>query len=159
MAISALIGLLLRMPTIKKSQFLMRRMDRNMSVAHLQMNLTLSPDICKDGPVDIVTIVHSAVSNLVDREAVRKGWGASKRPWFESRVVFILGGTMNTSLQRQVEDEASQFGDIVQADFIDSYRNMSYKNLFGLAWVATWCPQAKLVVKTDDDYFVDLYQA
>ena len=105
------------------------------------------------------------MSNLVDREAVRRGWGASKRPWFESRlvsvelvllcfgvclvstnrlsykcvppslklslqslpsitnfgpnrVVFILGGTMNTSLQRQVEDEASQFGDIVQVNDI-----------------------------------------
>ena len=35
-----------------------------------------------------------------------------------NRVVFILGGTMNTSLQRQVEDEASQFGDIVQVNDI-----------------------------------------
>ena len=78
-----------------------------------------------------------------------------------SRVAFILGGTLNVSLQKEVEDEAAQFGDIVQvsfcmemwkweqitannhqADFIDSYRNMSYKNLLGLAWLSSWCPQA-----------------
>ena len=35
-----------------------------------------------------------------------------------NRVVFFLGGTMNLSLQRQVEDEASQFGDIVQVNDI-----------------------------------------
>ena len=61
---------------------------------------------------------------------------------------------MNTSLQRQVEDEASQFGDIVQvndiADIVNcpvcqKKRGKKFKplNLFGLAWVASWCPQAK----------------
>ena len=84
-----------------------------------------------------------------------------------SRVAFILGGTLNVSLQKEVEDEAAQFGDIVQvsfcmemwkweqitannhqADFIDSYRNMSYKNLLGLAWLSSWCPQARYFLHT-----------
>ena len=34
-----------------------------------------------------------------------------------SRVAFILGGTLNVSLQKEVEDEAAQFGDIVQVSF------------------------------------------
>ena len=100
------------------------------------------------------------------------------------RVAFILGRSLNLSLQKGVEAEAAQFGDIVQveqildnwkssswmhldnisqfgdivlvpnfystsnrnivqADFIDSYRNMSYKNLLGLAWLSSWCPQAR----------------
>jgi len=158
-AISAIVGLLLKLSSLDtRPSPSMRRMETNLTLAHLSTHLTLSPDICGDEPLDVVTIVHSAVSNLADRQAVRSGWGSSKKPWFESRVAFILGRSLNLSLQKEVEGEAAQFGDIVQADFIDSYRNMSYKNLLGLAWLSSWCPQAKLVAKTDDDYFVDLYQ-
>ena len=42
-------------------------------------------------------------------------------------------------------------------DFLDTYRNLSYKNVFGKLWVSNFCEQADFVVKTDDDMFVDLY--
>ena len=35
-------------------------------------------------------------------------------------------------------------------------RNLSYKNVLGHYWVSTYCPAARLVVKLDDDFFVDL---
>ena len=108
--------------------------------------------------MDILTVVHSALGNMRAREAIRASWGASKEQvGLVSKVVFILGVGHNATLQQRVEDESYQHGDIVQADFIDEYRNMSYKNLLGLRWVSDYCPQAKLIVKTDDDYFVDIY--
>ena len=30
-------------------------------------------------------------------------------------------------------------------------RNLTYKNLMGKLWVASFCSQAELIVKTDDD--------
>ena len=54
-----------------------------------------------------------------------------------------------------MEQEAKDWADLVQvtdalhspplrqADFQDSYRNMTYKNLLGLAWLVSWCPQAR----------------
>ena len=71
--------------------------------------------------------------------------------------MFILGLGDNATHQAEVEDESLLNDDIVQADFRDAYRNMSYKNLLGLNWVSHICPQAKLIVKTDDDYFIDIY--
>ena len=31
------------------------------------------------------------------------------------------------------------------------FRNLTYKNLMGKLWVASFCSQAELIVKTDDD--------
>ena len=59
-----------------------------------------------------------------DGEAARTrgltpGKSSLEMPIFKktSRVAFILGGTLNVSLQKEVEDEAAQFGDIVQVSF------------------------------------------
>ena len=35
-------------------------------------------------------------------------------------------------------------------------RNLSYKAILGHHWISSFCPNADLVVKSDDDFFVDL---
>ena len=40
--------------------------------------------------------------------------------------------------------------------FQDTYRNLTLKTVMGLKWSAIFCPQAKFVMKTDDDIFVNL---
>ena len=54
--------------------------------------------------------------------------------------------------------ESEKFGDIVQGNFKDAYRNMTYKNVFGLLWASMFCEQAEFIVKSDDDMYVDLYE-
>ena len=60
--------------------------------------------------------------------------------------------------QKQLEEESSKYGDIIQGDFLDTYHNLSYKAVMGNLWVAEFCSQAEFVVKTDDDMYVDLYE-
>ena len=36
------------------------------------------------------------------------------------------------------------------------FRNLSYKAILGHHWISSYCPEADLVVKSDDDFFVDL---
>ena len=47
--------------------------------------------------------------------------------------------------------------DIVQGDFIDSYHNLTYKNVMGLLWATEYCSGAGVIVKTDDDMWLDLH--
>ena len=54
--------------------------------------------------------------------------------------------------------ENVQHADIVQGNFVDSYRNLSYKATMGNLWVSEFCEQAEFVVKTDDDMFIDLFE-
>ena len=49
--------------------------------------------------------------------------------------------------------------DLVQGNFLDTYYNLTYKSVMGHLWVSEFCRQAELVVKTDDDIYVDLYGA
>ena len=55
---------------------------------------------------------------------------------------------------RAIGKEAELFGDIVQANFIDTYGNLSLKTLVAFKWVSSHCRQAKVFFKTDDDMWI-----
>ena len=38
----------------------------------------------------------------------------------------------------------------------DTYHNLTLKTVMGLKWTSIFCPQARFVMKTDDDIFVNL---
>lgn len=59
--------------------------------------------------------------------------------------------------QPAIADESNRFQDIVQGNFIEAYRNLTYKHTMGLRWVATECAHAKFVVKVDDDTVLNVY--
>ena len=72
------------------------------------------------------------------------------------RLVFVMGLSENEIVNRFVEREASIYQDIVLGNFIDTYRNLTYKYLTGLRWVTHHCNTAPFVMKTDDDVFIDI---
>ena len=120
--------------------------------------IVFNPDIFHD-TVNVLTIVHSAIDNFEARKVIRETWGFQKSEFgINSKIVFVLGVRENASLQVLVEKEFLEHGDILQADFVDAYKNMSFKNLLGLAWMSQCCDTADIIVKTDDDYFIDIYE-
>ena len=72
--------------------------------------------------------------------------------------MFHTGSTLDENIQRSLEEESQEYGDLVQGDFLDNYYNLSYKAIMGNLWVAEFCSQAEFLVKTDDDMFVDMYE-
>ena len=72
--------------------------------------------------------------------------------------MFCTGSTFDENIQRSLEEESQEYGDLVQGDFLDNYYNLSYKAIMGNLWVAEFCSQAEFLVKTDDDMFVDMYE-
>ncbi|KAM4640592.1 beta-1,3-galactosyltransferase 2-like [Discoglossus pictus] len=64
---------------------------------------------------------------------------------------------MDTSVdQTAILNESLKCHDIIQKDFIDTYRNLTIKTIMGMEWVATYCPNASYVMKTDSDMFVNI---
>lgn len=51
-----------------------------------------------------------------------------------------------------------RYGDIVQEDFVDSYRNLTHKAIMALRWVSQNCQNAKLILKADDDIFINIFK-
>ncbi|KAF0040214.1 hypothetical protein F2P81_008449 [Scophthalmus maximus] len=71
--------------------------------------------------------------------------------------VFLLGRSADSVLNKMVEQESRVFHDIVVGNFIDSYHNLTLKTMMGIRWVATFCPPAQYIMKTDSDVIVNMH--
>lgn len=100
----------------------------------------------------IIILVHSAPDNFAKRTVIRETWG-SKDP--RSLLKFLIGAVNTSNLQDKIELENKVNEDIVQGNFEDAYRNMTYKHVAALKWFIYNCPDAQFLLKTDDDVFVN----
>lgn len=102
----------------------------------------------------IVVIIHSAPDNYQKRKVIRDTW-ASADP--RALFIFLIGAVnaTNSNLQDKLVLESRVHGDIVQGNFEDAYRNMTYKHVMALKWFVYKCPDAHYLLKTDDDVFVN----
>lgn len=98
-----------------------------------------------------IVLIHSAPRNWNKRNTIRETWGKEDS---RSRILFLLGAVNSTKLQHRLEQENKIFNDMVQGNFIDAYVNMTYKHVMALKWFTYYCPNAKYLLKTDDDVFV-----
>ena len=55
--------------------------------------------------------------------------------------MLYLGSTTEQSLLESIARENDKHHDILQGDFLDTYRNLSYKNVTGKLWVSQFCQQ------------------
>uniref|UniRef100_A0A131XUF2 Hexosyltransferase n=1 Tax=Ixodes ricinus TaxID=34613 RepID=A0A131XUF2_IXORI len=108
--------------------------------------------------VKLLLVVKSALSHRDRREAIRHSWGFEKR--FSDvpiRCVFVLGvNADDPATQDAVDSEYALHGDLVQADFVDSYYNNTIKMMQGFRWVVDYCSSAEFVLFVDDDYYVSV---
>eukprot|EP00058_Branchiostoma_floridae_P012193 XP_002597681.1 hypothetical protein BRAFLDRAFT_58514 [Branchiostoma floridae] len=103
-------------------------------------------------------MVTSAPRNNAQRDAIRRTWGNENNVnWTVIRTVFAVGLTPIASTQRLLEQESTTHKDIIQENFVDSYRNLTIKTVMCLKWASEFCPNAKFVLKTDDDTFVNIF--
>ncbi|XP_076460774.1 beta-1,3-galactosyltransferase 1-like [Babylonia areolata] len=137
-------------------------------------NFIINPvDVCSvsaesgaDSPFLVMLVLSSYLNDMArEREAIRATYGSVTRGrhWPKSRhlsapvrMVFVLGTPPTDKDRRLVQAESAQYGDLLVADFVDSYRNLTLKVLHGLHWVLRYCPQAKFILKADDDVFVNV---
>jgi len=96
----------------------------------------------------LIIYVHTAPEHLSRRQAVRSTWGNVTRWSTVSDPVtlrFMLGRPVNDRRrqQRALVNEQAEHGDLVQLDFVDSYRNMTLKAVGALQWLNEFCQNAR----------------
>lgn len=52
--------------------------------------------------------------------------------------------------------ESAKYGDIIQATFIDSYYNNTYKTMSGMRWLVEQCKNFRYAFFADDDMYVSV---
>lgn len=110
---------------------------------------------CKDVDLRLVYVIKSAPDNFDRRLAIRNSWGYERRFSDVSiRTIFILGSRDDPDQNKRIKAENDKFGDIVQADFYDTYFNNTIKTMMGFRWAVTYCPKSKFYMFVDDDFYV-----
>lgn len=134
-------------------------MKQKVPVNPHHFKFTLNPtNVCSNRPVFLLAYVHTAPDHYKRRAAIRDTWG--NRMNFKDidfRIVFLMGMPDKASVQEAVQLEYDMYGDIVQENFLDSYRNLTLKAIMGLRWISGHCNQARYVLKADDDIFVNIF--
>lgn len=119
------------------------------------------PDKCAESRTVpfLVLLIATEARQVEARNAIRQTWGnESVVPALRFIRLFLLGrnvGELGILQQRMLEAESQRHHDIIQQDFTDSYKNLTFKTLMGMNWVAHHCPRAGYVMKTDSDMFVN----
>ncbi|KAL4230566.1 hypothetical protein ACF0H5_010945 [Mactra antiquata] len=119
-----------------------------------------NPKVCSDEKqLSIIVVVHSSTTHFMRRSSIRETWANYKLYQGHSlRIVFLLGMPTKSTTQTLIEHESSLHNDIIQGNFLDSYRNLTHKGVLGLRWVTENCRHARFVLKVDDDVFVNVFK-
>ncbi|MGH0177797.1 UNVERIFIED_CONTAM: hypothetical protein FKN15_075897 [Acipenser sinensis] len=117
------------------------------------------PEKCS-GDVHLLMVVKSVIEQHDRREAVRKTWGKEQEiDGKKIQTLFLLGspsaGKDSKNLQKLVEYEDRIYRDILQWDFMDTFFNLTLKEVNFLKWFNIYCPRVQFIFKGDDDVFVN----
>ncbi|NXD80602.1 B3GL1 acetylgalactosaminyltransferase, partial [Halcyon senegalensis] len=121
---------------------------------------TLREDLkCNEINPFLVILVTSHPKDVRSRQAIRITW-ASQNFWWGHRILtlFLLGEDTereDNAAELSVEDESILYGDIIRQDFIDTYDNLTLKTIMAFRWVAEFCSNARFLMKTDADVFIN----
>lgn len=103
----------------------------------------------------VLVLITTAPDHEKHRTAVRQTWGH-----FSIRkdvvMAFMIGRTNNPTIQANIDRENELYGDVVQANFIDHYSNLTLKTVSMFEWAKTYCSESHFILKTDDDMFINM---
>lgn len=72
------------------------------------------------------------------------------------KIMFLVGRDGRENSDTLIRNESRTHGDIVQADFKESYHNLTRKMLIALRWTAMYCSEIDFFLKADEDVFVNV---
>ena len=121
--------------------------------------LIYNPDVCKSEGKDITLLyIYSEPSKLDNRNLIRRTYGNQVNfGCFNLRTVFVLGLPPGVKeVQHDILIEQKRHNDLVVGDFIENYRNLSWKGLTAFNFIQQSCKEAKFLIKSDDDTVIDV---
>lgn len=107
----------------------------------------------------LLILVHSHPAHKERRHAIRETWARIACDYNSAShvsLLFVLGISIRDKDNEKVKTEAKLYRDIIIGNFSDTYQTLSTKSLFSLHWATTYCAEAKFVLKTDDDVYLNI---
>lgn len=113
-------------------------------------------NLCNSSNKFIFTYAVVNVDDFHKRQIIRQTW-ANKTYFKNLTTAFIVGLSNETSINHQIKNEQEQFGDLIQGNFLDTYRNLSYKLLTVWKWADIYCSNAIYIARVQDDMFMNTF--
>ncbi|KAM3825414.1 beta-1,3-galactosyltransferase 9 [Vipera latastei] len=116
-----------------------------------------NPEACSKQEIFLLVLIFSNPENLSRRNAIRKTWAnVTDIQGYPTLVLFVLGEPSSTSAQMEVIKESNQEQDLIQGIFLDTPENQTLKIKRAVEWTVTYCPEARFILKVDQDMFANL---
>ena len=135
-----------------------RRLHRDSFQIHqgFKFNFPISNG-CQWG-AKLIIVVCSGFDNIFERHVIRNTWGSNEMlTQYLVMIRFLIGDQKEERpyMNVLINKENEIFQDIIQADFIDTYDNLTLKSIALVHWVKTYCGSAEYILKIDDDVYVN----
>jgi len=75
---------------------------------------------------------------------------------FAWETVFLVGKSQDDRINNLMLMESKQHNDVIIGDFLDTYRNLTYKTLLTIEYPNKHCPNAQYIMKTDEDCYINV---
>ncbi|XP_014798227.1 PREDICTED: beta-1,3-galactosyltransferase 4 [Calidris pugnax] len=135
-----------------------RERARKLDMDPLKANLSFavsSAATCSDKEIFLLILVCSSPENRTRREVIRQTWGNATDAGGSAVLTrFALGKPAAVTTQLEIDEESQKHRDIIQGSFIDSPETETQKVVMSVEWAVTFCPQARYILKADEDVFV-----
>lgn len=153
---------------VKSSHHLIRPMRTTGNVPFDQLldlpikfEFLLRPRAACDPTTQLIIFVHSKLDHFESRNEIRSTWGSIERQAsLRYRLVFLIGLQVNENrtIEQQIAVEHQFNDDLVRGNFMDTYRNLTYKHVMGYKWILYYCAKVNFVMKSDDDAFINIFE-
>ena len=126
------------------------------NISYVLYNPTLCNGVVNSG-LTWVFGIHSTPEQSDRRKLLRETW--ANVSLFRQNVfqTFFVMGRSTGAQQDSLQTEFDQYHDIVQGDFVDSFRNATLKSLLALHYVTHYCTTPKYFIKANDDTFINIF--
>ena len=112
--------------------------------------------ICEDSDLDFMVLIISAPENEEKRNVLRQTWLKQLNSRNRTDYAFFVGLSKYKEVQKAIEKENDNYGDIIQLEMTDSYYRLTLKTVALLHWTINFCPNADYILKVDDDVYVNV---
>uniref|UniRef100_A0A8D2L751 Hexosyltransferase n=1 Tax=Varanus komodoensis TaxID=61221 RepID=A0A8D2L751_VARKO len=139
-----------------------REQARKLDMSTLKANISRayvvsSSEACSDKEIFLLALIFTSPENSLRRSAIRGTWANLTHVRdYTVLALFLLGKPSSEATQQELIKEMKQHQDLIQGDFLDSPENQTLKTLRTIEWVITFCSQARFILKTEEEMFINL---